>query len=205
MCIRDSIDTLISAYDRMEALGFYNSADDLSRGYLLLQAKKPLREKADKFFQSGIKATGAATDEWYISYAYYNAITIYGALAADKKPAFKKRMIEDYFWYSKLVTEGNMSVRTQETLTSYLNSVVQSCDDLTPEIAGFIANLPTEMEAAKSAVNNMMTLMEDKGCTLSLIHISEPTRLLSISYAVFCLKKKKKITIPLRHVLTMSI
>eukprot|EP00658_Telonema_sp_P-2_P084260 TRINITY_DN9301_c0_g1_i3.p1 TRINITY_DN9301_c0_g1~~TRINITY_DN9301_c0_g1_i3.p1 ORF type:complete len:279 (-),score=69.57 TRINITY_DN9301_c0_g1_i3:36-872(-) len=29
---------------------------------------------------------------------------------------------------------------------------------------------------------------------LSLIHISEPTRLLSISYAVFCLKKKKKIT-----------
>src|SRR5678816_3166200 len=26
--------------------------------------------------------------------------------------------------------------------------------------------------------------------SLSLIHISEPTRLLSISYAVFCLKKK---------------
>ena len=31
---------------------------------------------------------------------------------------------------------------------------------------------------------------------LSLIHISEPTRLLSISYAVFCLKKKKKKTHP---------
>eukprot|EP00658_Telonema_sp_P-2_P078960 TRINITY_DN7525_c0_g1_i18.p1 TRINITY_DN7525_c0_g1~~TRINITY_DN7525_c0_g1_i18.p1 ORF type:complete len:125 (+),score=23.01 TRINITY_DN7525_c0_g1_i18:198-572(+) len=30
------------------------------------------------------------------------------------------------------------------------------------------------------------------GALLSLIHISEPTRLLSISYAVFCLKKKKK-------------
>ena len=27
---------------------------------------------------------------------------------------------------------------------------------------------------------------------LSLIHISEPTRLLSTSYAVFCLKKKMK-------------
>ena len=27
---------------------------------------------------------------------------------------------------------------------------------------------------------------------LSLIHISEPTRLGMISYAVFCLKKKKK-------------
>eukprot|EP00658_Telonema_sp_P-2_P055118 TRINITY_DN43826_c0_g1_i2.p1 TRINITY_DN43826_c0_g1~~TRINITY_DN43826_c0_g1_i2.p1 ORF type:complete len:367 (+),score=62.58 TRINITY_DN43826_c0_g1_i2:124-1224(+) len=31
-----------------------------------------------------------------------------------------------------------------------------------------------------------------RGHKLSLIHISEPTRLLSISYAVFCLKKKKK-------------
>src|SRR5450756_550699 len=29
-------------------------------------------------------------------------------------------------------------------------------------------------------------------CVLSLIHISEPTRLGMISYAVFCLKKKKK-------------
>src|SRR5678816_4631912 len=27
-------------------------------------------------------------------------------------------------------------------------------------------------------------------CDMNLIHISEPTRLLSISYAVFCLKKK---------------
>eukprot|EP00658_Telonema_sp_P-2_P048309 TRINITY_DN36754_c0_g1_i2.p1 TRINITY_DN36754_c0_g1~~TRINITY_DN36754_c0_g1_i2.p1 ORF type:complete len:113 (+),score=32.30 TRINITY_DN36754_c0_g1_i2:126-464(+) len=31
----------------------------------------------------------------------------------------------------------------------------------------------------------------DDPVLLSLIHISEPTRLLSISYAVFCLKKKK--------------
>src|SRR5450756_2905999 len=32
------------------------------------------------------------------------------------------------------------------------------------------------------------------GWRLSLIHISEPTRLGMISYAVFCLKKKKKTT-----------
>eukprot|EP00658_Telonema_sp_P-2_P013508 TRINITY_DN15115_c0_g1_i1.p1 TRINITY_DN15115_c0_g1~~TRINITY_DN15115_c0_g1_i1.p1 ORF type:complete len:945 (+),score=88.03 TRINITY_DN15115_c0_g1_i1:473-3307(+) len=36
------------------------------------------------------------------------------------------------------------------------------------------------------------TLDASTGYELSLIHISEPTRLLSISYAVFCLKKKKK-------------
>eukprot|EP00658_Telonema_sp_P-2_P027894 TRINITY_DN21479_c0_g1_i1.p1 TRINITY_DN21479_c0_g1~~TRINITY_DN21479_c0_g1_i1.p1 ORF type:complete len:164 (+),score=27.68 TRINITY_DN21479_c0_g1_i1:106-597(+) len=33
--------------------------------------------------------------------------------------------------------------------------------------------------------------LDKGGMALSLIHISEPTRLLSISYAVFCLKKKK--------------
>ena len=32
------------------------------------------------------------------------------------------------------------------------------------------------------------------GMNLSLIHISEPTRQAEISYAVFCLKKKKKTT-----------
>eukprot|EP00658_Telonema_sp_P-2_P029512 TRINITY_DN2244_c0_g1_i10.p1 TRINITY_DN2244_c0_g1~~TRINITY_DN2244_c0_g1_i10.p1 ORF type:complete len:334 (+),score=90.18 TRINITY_DN2244_c0_g1_i10:185-1186(+) len=40
--------------------------------------------------------------------------------------------------------------------------------------------------------NNEAKAATIRGNYLSLIHISEPTRLLSISYAVFCLKKKKK-------------
>eukprot|EP00658_Telonema_sp_P-2_P062997 TRINITY_DN51694_c0_g1_i1.p1 TRINITY_DN51694_c0_g1~~TRINITY_DN51694_c0_g1_i1.p1 ORF type:complete len:146 (-),score=36.70 TRINITY_DN51694_c0_g1_i1:9-446(-) len=39
----------------------------------------------------------------------------------------------------------------------------------------------------------MVDLLSDMVNILSLIHISEPTRLLSISYAVFCLKKKNKL------------
>ena len=34
--------------------------------------------------------------------------------------------------------------------------------------------------------------IDENAVHLSLIHISEPTRLLSISYAVFCLKKKNE-------------
>src|SRR5450756_3030058 len=37
-----------------------------------------------------------------------------------------------------------------------------------------------------------LVMAERKPPALSLIHISEPTRLGMISYAVFCLKKKKK-------------
>eukprot|EP00658_Telonema_sp_P-2_P022901 TRINITY_DN19171_c0_g1_i8.p1 TRINITY_DN19171_c0_g1~~TRINITY_DN19171_c0_g1_i8.p1 ORF type:complete len:187 (+),score=55.92 TRINITY_DN19171_c0_g1_i8:195-755(+) len=40
------------------------------------------------------------------------------------------------------------------------------------------------------STNKVHLILKHKN--LSLIHISEPTRLLSISYAVFCLKKKKK-------------
>ena len=57
--------------------------------------------------------------------------------------------------------------------------------------------LSAEFLMGRALVNNLINLgllaeyravMAD---ILSLIHISEPTRLLSISYAVFCLKKKK--------------
>src|SRR5450759_3616823 len=39
---------------------------------------------------------------------------------------------------------------------------------------------------------NALGTFGNAGHNLSLIHISEPTRLGMISYAVFCLKKKKK-------------
>eukprot|EP00658_Telonema_sp_P-2_P077964 TRINITY_DN7191_c0_g2_i2.p1 TRINITY_DN7191_c0_g2~~TRINITY_DN7191_c0_g2_i2.p1 ORF type:complete len:195 (-),score=53.85 TRINITY_DN7191_c0_g2_i2:48-632(-) len=61
-----------------------------------------------------------------------------------------------------------------------------------------IADETTEEAKPDIAVDaNTITAVDDEEddtvIVLSLIHISEPTRLLSISYAVFCLKKKKKI------------
>src|SRR5665648_487703 len=44
----------------------------------------------------------------------------------------------------------------------------------------------------KEVDRKVMTYIPAKDGNLSLIHISEPTRLGMISYAVFCLKKKKK-------------
>ena len=41
----------------------------------------------------------------------------------------------------------------------------------------------------KYNVDGIIHLAAESHVDLSLIHISEPTRLLSISYAVFCLKK----------------
>src|SRR5678815_955654 len=67
-----------------------------------------------------------------------------------------------------------------------------------------LLNEPASIDPSKAtqliifALPNGNTIEQTLGCKLapgmdlSLIHISEPTRLLSISYAVFCLKKKKR-------------
>ena len=49
-------------------------------------------------------------------------------------------------------------------------------------------------------LNPQLSLKTHPNVFLSLIHISEPTRLLSISYAVFCLKKKNKNIINKYHI-----
>ena len=51
-----------------------------------------------------------------------------------------------------------------------------------------------QKSASRNPRSTVGTVTEVYDYLLSLIHISEPTRLLSISYAVFCLKKKKKKT-----------
>eukprot|EP00658_Telonema_sp_P-2_P047923 TRINITY_DN36481_c0_g1_i2.p1 TRINITY_DN36481_c0_g1~~TRINITY_DN36481_c0_g1_i2.p1 ORF type:complete len:132 (+),score=25.79 TRINITY_DN36481_c0_g1_i2:133-528(+) len=66
----------------------------------------------------------------------------------------------------------------------------QSDDDSPTSLLGGLDSV------LKPLVNVLVEVIEGllplTSTTLSLIHISEPTRLLSISYAVFCLKKKNK-------------
>ena len=62
-----------------------------------------------------------------------------------------------------------------------------------------------QVRSCRTARGSAQVVALERGCAkaissslkplvrLSLIHISEPTRLLSISYAVFCLKKKNTI------------
>jgi len=158
-------DTIIAVYDRMEEKGFYDHKNDMLRGYYYLQISTPNYLKADEFFSRGVKEQGTAVKEMYIPLYYYNTYTLfYMEQNVDKKNGLKKRMISDYFELSKLITEANFSPKAQESITAYFNTVVQSCEDLTPEIAGFITNLPAETEAAKASLMSLIVLMEDKKC-----------------------------------------
>src|SRR5450759_2242217 len=58
-----------------------------------------------------------------------------------------------------------------------------------PKANSCVASLPSSTVPASASL--AAAVASAVGTLLSLIHISEPTRLGMISYAVFCLKKKK--------------
>eukprot|EP00831_Metopus_contortus_P058315 TRINITY_DN50487_c0_g1_i1.p1 TRINITY_DN50487_c0_g1~~TRINITY_DN50487_c0_g1_i1.p1 ORF type:complete len:171 (-),score=26.40 TRINITY_DN50487_c0_g1_i1:17-529(-) len=77
---------------------------------------------------------------------------------------------------SRILTDGILGLNIMVALTNFDDLVTTALEEKI-DILFFGAGLPLKMPP-----------MID----LSLIHISEPTRPLYISYAVFCLKKKKK-------------
>lgn len=158
------IDSVLSAYTRQEAAGFYLETSDLRRAAYIMQSSTPDASKADMYFQRGIKAEGLKTHESYIVYAYYATYSMYAVAAGDEQAKLKKRMIEDYFRYSEMVAKAGMTPFTQEQLTNYLNYVIESCDALLPEIPGYITNLPEDSAAAIDAIQRMLGLLEAKGC-----------------------------------------
>src|SRR5674536_290424 len=58
------------------------------------------------------------------------------------------------------------------------------------DIGGFELPSTPDQYPRNYVLDGQQRLTSIYGVLMSLIHISEPTRLLSISYAVFCLKKK---------------
>lgn len=160
------IDTLCGAFDRARKVDAYDSADDLLWAYYQAQSNNPKPELSDSLFRAGIKANGTATKEHYISFYYYNLYVLYaGAPNLKVQEEYKTRMIEEYFTLSKLINDAGMSVKAQENLNNYLNAIIQTCDDIVPELDKFLANVPTEKENAVASIKNFMSLLEQKQCT----------------------------------------
>src|SRR5678816_4803380 len=87
------------------------------------------------------------------------------------------------------IAYGLYKSRTSHNLDGYiLSNRSMNWGLILLSIMGTQASAITFISAPGQAYTDGMRFVQ----YLSLIHISEPTRLLSISYAVFCLKKKKK-------------
>lgn len=158
-------DTLLAVYDRAEAKNLYDRKNDLGRAAFYLGATSPDNKKADVLFRRGIDSLGVKTNEAYISYFYYNTYVLYSQSTGDEQVALKKRLISEYFELSNLASTAAMSAQTTTNLTSYFNYVVKGCDDILPDLKGYIANLPEDVEVRKLAVKNFISLLEQKECT----------------------------------------
>lgn len=157
-------DTLIGVYERAEKTGAVGIEAALVRAQYELSSSKPRRKVADELFSKGMQAAGLKLDEGYVALYFYNLLMMTNEAPADAKPAMKKRLITDYFQLSKLVSDAKMSVRTQETLNTYLGYVVKNCADILPELGGFMKTLPTEKVAKTATVKSFIALLETKGC-----------------------------------------
>src|SRR3989338_1020120 len=137
-------DSLEAAYQRAEDKGMYNQSEDLVRAANILGTTKPDKKKADTLFKRGIATEGDKVNEGYVSYYYYNLYTIYAEAPVSDQPALKRELISEYFRLSALAARANMSQQTLDNLANYFNYLVHSCDDILPDLKGFMSNLRSE-------------------------------------------------------------
>src|SRR5678815_2965198 len=98
----------------------------------------------------------------------------------------------EFFTELGLTHEGRMSIEGEWAgrVTGVRGQRVEIAMMRTPDGHGRLEL--SRFDAPAIASDHRTAPVNSLGYLLSLIHISEPTRLLSISYAVFCLKKKKQ-------------
>ena len=108
--------------------------------------------------------------------------------------------------YKKSAAELSALLRSKEvTACEILDDTLARIDAVEPKVDAFLSVTADTARAKAKEVDEKIARGETLGVLagipvgikdniLSLIHISEPTRLGMISYAVFCLKKKKKTT-----------
>lgn len=159
------VDTILAVMDRAEAKGKYDQSNDLARASYIAQQAHGDRKKADAFFISGMAAAGNSVNEAYVTLYYYNLYMLYAEATDANRPAAKKELIGKYFSLSDLINKAKMSTATQDAINQYFNAAVQSCDDILPDLTGFMASLPQEKEAKKLTVKNFISLLEAKNCT----------------------------------------
>ena len=95
---------------------------------------------------------------------------------------------------SDMMSDVLAYVKDQAVLVTGLNNpqVVRTADMMDMICIVFVRGKKPDGAILQLAVDRGIAVLATKLPMLSLIHISEPTRLGMISYAVFCLKKKKK-------------
>eukprot|EP00658_Telonema_sp_P-2_P035443 TRINITY_DN25777_c0_g1_i3.p1 TRINITY_DN25777_c0_g1~~TRINITY_DN25777_c0_g1_i3.p1 ORF type:complete len:267 (+),score=-34.29 TRINITY_DN25777_c0_g1_i3:77-877(+) len=125
-------------------------------------------------------------------YALHKTITI--QITKQNKFFFKLEnvVVLIIFKFFKNEVLKHIQINLITFLVNFFSYFVKDITYLNSVIYFFFMELCFALNDFKNVKGIVNTINTQLTYILSLIHISEPTRLLSISYAVFCLKKKKK-------------
>ncbi len=163
------LDTLIYVYEKaQEQHGIQKDWQSYLAYYYLTQGKPEAMEKADVAYQVGIHFDGVKANEGMIKQYYANIYNLWAQTSdEEKKSAYKKRIITEYFKLNEYVSKGGMKSDVSDFLSIYMDKVANDCSVITPEINNFLSELPQDVEFKKVMVNNFMALLESKDCTSS--------------------------------------
>jgi tetratricopeptide (TPR) repeat protein len=159
------MDTLMQVYGRMEKLNFLDQANYLNWAKYMYQVGKPDRVKIDGIYQKFLDGGGVFNDEQLSLYFNNLVVQFNDAKDPNVKSGFKKRIISDYFTLSKMIEANNLSLKSKEALEISFNNIVRTCEDILPDLNGFMSSLPQDKEMKKKTVMNFMAILKDKGCT----------------------------------------
>ena len=163
------LDTLIHVYEQAQVQhGLQKDWQSYLAYSYLSQSKPGYMQKADEAYQIGVHHEGATINEGYLKQYYSNLYNLWVQEDdEDKKAAYKKRLITEYFVLSEYISKGEMSIEIIDFMNVYLDKAVKDCESILPEIHAFMKELPQDLEKKKLTVNNFMEMLEKKKCTSS--------------------------------------
>ncbi len=159
-------DSIIGVFERALTRGI--KLDSMSyglRAQWYIRGSNPNYAKADEQFQIAQKWSKFKPSDYKTSTYYKNLYTLYVKSDPAGKVGFKKRLISEYFRLSRLINEKGLKPKTQVYITKMFNNVVRTCDDILPELGGYLSSLPQNVEVKIASVNNFIDLLDAKKCS----------------------------------------
>ena len=144
--------------------------------------------------RKNVETVCQAADELGIEYLTLYAFSTENWNRPDSEVAALMKLLESYLKNCiRTANKNNMRVRVIGELSRLSESFqkkIQELEEVSAANTGLNLTIAINYGSRDEMLRAMKHMFTD--IKLSLIHISEPTRLRRISYAVFCLKKKNK-------------